>query len=83
LKDAVWVRNNVMSSAGSIGNETSTTQESTLSLSNANIGREEIWPDINVYYNSWRQFRPAIGYETRGGGLLYAELEAKRIALGL
>jgi len=84
LSGAAWVRNNVMNSAGTIlGVSTAGPEDTTLSLSDLGLGLTTVFPDYAVYPDSWRAFRPASGYETRGAGAMVAELEAKRVALGL
>lgn len=81
---AAKASNNISGSSGAIVSKLSSGPETTtLSLPDAGLGLTDVFPDYAVYPDSWRAFRPASGYETRGAGALYAELEAKRVALGI
>lgn len=63
----------------SLGYETGT-----LGLAFTGLVRGDIWPQYDTWLGSWRAYaNPNSGYETRGAAEMVAELEAKRIALGL
>lgn len=84
MQGAVLIKNNVKSSSGAIIEKAvDGVEESTLAIGSSGLQIGDVFPDWNTYPNSWRAFRPAFGYETRGAGALYAELEAKRVALGM
>ena len=69
---------NILSSAN-IGYETGN-----LGLTVAGLVKADLWPQYATWLGNWRAFaNPNIGYETRGAAALIAELEAKRVAMGL
>lgn len=55
-----------------------------LGLAYTGLARGDLWPQYDTWLGSWRAYaNPNAGYETRGAATLIAELEAKRVALGI
>lgn len=60
------------------------TETGTRALASEGIAVTEVYPDYNTYPTSWRRWaNPASGFESVGPATFIAELEAKRVELGL
>jgi hypothetical protein len=81
--NAPFAKNNVRGSAGNVLTIPGTELD-TKSLSTLGISTTTVWPQWNTYPLSWRKWaNPATGYTDSGAYAFIAELEAKRVALGI
>ena len=85
LANSAFAKNVVRGSAGPVLDlATAGTELGTLSISDSGLSVSAVWPQWNTYPLSWRKWaNPAVGYTTNGAFEFIAELEAKRVALGI
>lgn len=85
LANSAYAENNVKGAAGPVlGTAPTGTEINTYSTSNLGVSMTTIFPQYSAYPTSWRAFaNPAGGYTTAGPATFIAELEAKRVALGI
>lgn len=83
--DAAYASNVIRGSEGPVLTAPARGYETgTISLIDLGLAPVDVFPQYTLYDGTWRAFaNPAAGYETAGPASFIAELEAKRIELGL
>ena len=82
--NAGYAENNVKGASSTIMASTAGTEINTVSIADRNISVTTIYPQYSTHALSWRALaNPSVGYTDAGPAVFIAELEAKRVALGI